>query len=117
MSCRALFVASTSSSNWLGILLRQSSTVIRAIGFRLSVYRSRQKKQKSQQTLTVNTPERLALNSTVNTPHRGTITVTVPGQATHHSRWLAKVGAGTYEGTNFTGETPVKETPFTARRN
>ncbi len=88
MSCWALFAASLTGSNWLGIFLRQSSTVIRAIGFRLSVYRSRQKKQKSQQTLTVNTPE-----------------------------WLAQVGAGTYEGTNITGETAVKETPFTARRN
>ncbi len=43
MSWWALFVASTASSKWLGTFLRQSSTVIRAIGFRLSVYRSRQK--------------------------------------------------------------------------
>ncbi len=43
MSWWALFVASTASSKWLGTFLRQSSTVLRAIGFRLSVYRSRQK--------------------------------------------------------------------------
>ena len=53
---RRCFANGGEASSWL----LQSSTVIRAIGFRLSVYLSRQKKQKSQQTLTVNTAERLA---------------------------------------------------------